>query len=311
MGKRRVRKRLVIKIGLILFIILGIFLGVKFYIYRTSNEYKLKTLGYTKNEVTTLIDHLDKTAIKKVLTIDYNKNLDNIIIEKYFIYNNLDRYLAYLKVNPDKTIKDVVAIVNTNNDHDHYTKIIKTDTTKENLMLVNKYYYLTNTFVPKNLTNMSLTYAYEEQAIGEEVYNNFIALSKAAKKDGFTLVANSSYRDYKTQEGLYQQRVNAVGEEAADSSVARPGHSEHETGLALDITGLYQSGDVFTTSAEYTWMLENAYIYGFILRYPEDKEYLTGYEFEAWHYRYVGQEVATKLKDLGITFDEYYAYYIK
>ena len=91
----------------------------------------------------------------------------------------------------------------------------------------------------------------------------------------------------------------------------RAGYSEHQTGLALDIVTYGASMDTFENTDEFKWLSDNAYKYGFILRYPKGKEKLTGYSYESWHYRYVGKDVAKKIHDLDITYDEYYAYYIE
>lgn len=132
-----------------------------------------------------------------------------------------------------------------------------------------------------------------------------------AKKEGLTLYINSPYRSYNTQAKLYQNYASRDGYTLADTYSARAGFSEHQTGLAFDVTSLVSTFDDFEDSKEYSWLSENAFKYGFILRYPKGKEYITGYMYESWHYRYVGEDVALKIKELGITFEEYYAYYVK
>ena len=126
------------------------------------------------------------------------------------------------------------------------------------------------------------------------------------------LIINSSYRNFKSQEDTYNDLRKTFGSKRADAQAARPGHSEHETGLAIDIftPGNTGTGN-FKDSNAYTWLKEHAHEFGFIERYPEGKEYLTGYAFESWHWRYVGIPVATQIHEEQITFDEYYAYYIE
>ena len=124
-------------------------------------------------------------------------------------------------------------------------------------------------------------------------------------------MVNSSYRSYKDQDEIYKS-FKTVSLQYADSYAARPGFSEHQTGLALDITSLeHKSQKEFKESVEYKWLKDNCYKYGFILRYPENKEHITGYNTESWHFRYVGNEAAKIIHDENITFDEYYAYYIE
>ena len=128
---------------------------------------------------------------------------------------------------------------------------------------------------------------------------------------GIYLIINSSYRPYTEQEQLYNEYTELYGQRGADTIASRPGYSEHQTGLALDIFSKDSTTrSTFKDSAAYTWLINNSYKYGFILRYPEGKESLTGFEFEAWHYRYVGKKHAKAVHEKNITYDEYYAYYL-
>ena len=124
-----------------------------------------------------------------------------------------------------------------------------------------------------------------------------------AKKEGLTLVANSTFRTYATQEKTYNYYKTNKGSAYADSYAARPGHSEHQTGLAIDISTLNSTSENFEDTPEFNWLIDNAYKYGFILRYPENKEHLTGFDYESWHYRFVGLDVAKKIHEENITFD--------
>ena len=133
----------------------------------------------------------------------------------------------------------------------------------------------------------------------------------AAKEQNITLIINSAYRSYKEQEEIYNEYLNKYTKEYTDSYAARPGHSEHQTGLALDITTYGANGKDFDQTEAFKWLQQNAHYYGFILRYPENKDYLTGYSYESWHFRYVGKEAATTIYNENITFDEYYSYYIE
>ncbi len=125
----------------------------------------------------------------------------------------------------------------------------------------------------------------------------------AAAADGYKLWVRSGFRSYATQKSLYQNYVKRDGAAAADRYSARPGYSEHQTGLAFDINNASSS---FNNTPEAKWLAENAYKYGFILRYPEGKESVTGYIYESWHYRYVGIDKAKLLFESGLTIEEYY-----
>lgn len=137
----------------------------------------------------------------------------------------------------------------------------------------------------------------------------FEKMAQDAKKQGFELVAFSTYRSYEYQEMLYNQYVERDGKDNADRYSARAGYSEHQTGLAFDI-GEKGREDLWLTeefgeSPAGKWLAENAHKYGFILRYPKGKEHITGYMYESWHFRYLGVELATKVKESGLTLEEY------
>ncbi|MBK5240291.1 M15 family metallopeptidase [Clostridium sp.] len=132
-------------------------------------------------------------------------------------------------------------------------------------------------------------------------------LFNAAKNDNITLLGVSGYRDYSYQEKLYNDKVDRSGKEEADKYVAQAGESEHQTGLAMDLlSDEYTTLDEgFKNTKAYKWIIENCYKYGFILRYPEGKEQITGYDYEPWHIRYVGGKVAKEIVHRGITLEEY------
>ena len=231
--------------------------------------------------------------------------------EKYYLRKNLEEYLTYKSENPDKSNADIISIVNTSSNIDWYDVIKPSDISRGNLVLVNKYNYLPDNYEIEDLVNMSIKVAFSGKEIKKEVYDAFYNLSMDARKEDLTIVANSTYRDYNYQAALYKRYKNNKGQNYADSYAARPGHSEHQTGLAIDVSTLNSSMENFHETEEYTWLINNAHKYGFILRYPEGKEYITGYNYESWHYRYVGVDVATQIKNENITFDEYYAYYVE
>ncbi len=298
---------------IIYILIMGLLIGGScLYITHTnSTAYKLKKAGYSKEEIEIINKKLDEKKIEELTEKDYIEEIIPVIKEKYFIQNKLELYLNYLKENKEKEIMDVISIVNAEADKDFYTEIKDVDTSKENLMLVNKYHKLDKDFTFDDIVPIGLQYAYANQSIREEVLENYLSMWHAAKKLDLSLIVNSSYRDYDFQDRLYNRYINNYGKEEADTFSARPGHSEHQTGLALDISAYNSVMENFEDTKEYEWMKDNAHFYGFILRYPEGKEHITGYKFEPWHYRYVGKEIAKEIYDLGITFDEYYELFIK
>ena len=135
--------------------------------------------------------------------------------------------------------------------------------------------------------------------------NAFDKMNADAKSLGLNLWIASGYRSYATQKRLYNNYVSSDGKEAADTYSARPGYSEHQTGLAFDLNSVEES---FANTDEGKWVKDNCYRYGLIIRYPKGKESITGYIYEPWHLRYVGVELATKLYNNGdwITLEEYF-----
>ena len=153
---------------------------------------------------------------------------------------------------------------------------------------------------------ISNQYAYDEKYLRKEARLSFERLSEEASTLGYRIIGVSAYRDYDYQKKLYQYYVDAKGKEYADLCSARPGHSEHQSGLAIDVMGSNLDYNLFEESEEFTWMSENAHHYGFILRYPKGKEHITGFKYEPWHYRYVGVELATTLYQKNLTLEEYF-----
>lgn len=142
-----------------------------------------------------------------------------------------------------------------------------------------------------------------------EAKSAFDQMAQAALIDGHELVAFSGFRSYEYQTTLYNNYVSRDGQENADRYSARPGYSEHQTGLAFDIGEKGQEDlwltEEFGETPAGLWLVDNAHKYGFILRYPKGKEDVTGFMYESWHFRYLGADVATKIYEAGITLEEY------
>lgn len=153
----------------------------------------------------------------------------------------------------------------------------------------------------------------EGMPVDHRIVEPLTAFLQAARDEGLTAYLSSAYRDYDNQAYLYNRKVEQYGgdEAAAAAIVAPPGTSEHQTGLACDITDQYY--ELKTLDLEYTelfqWMSKHCHEYGFIVRYPKDKEDVTGIIFEPWHFRYVGVEAATYIMEHGLTLEEFHALY--
>ena len=154
------------------------------------------------------------------------------------------------------------------------------------------------------------------QSVDRRIYDDLIAMLQAAKSEGLNPLICSSYRTNEKQEQLYQNKVSEYLSqgyskvEASDKAafwVARPGTSEHQLGLAVDIVStknqrLDRSQE---NTVEQQWLIQNSWKYGFVLRYPTNKNSITGVGYEPWHYRYVGKEHAKKINELGVCLEEY------
>lgn len=157
----------------------------------------------------------------------------------------------------------------------------------DGVLIVNKKYSLPNTYNPGE---------------NKEAYSWLQKMQNEATKHGCKLSFVSGFRSYYDQQYIYNNYVKEFGKELTDTFSARPGHSEHQTGLAFDVGWI---GDGFALTESGKWLASNAHNYGFIIRYPKDKESITGYKYEPWHIRYLGIELATKVYNSGLSLEEY------
>lgn len=184
------------------------------------------------------------------------------------------------------------------------------DTEKNEKMLLNKFFKLPDEWSPADLTDVPEGYYVndgKEYKLARVTLDAFLEMAADAAEDGLDLKVISGYRSAKYQLNLYNYYVNTHGKEAADTFSARSRHSEHETGYAVDINDVHAR---FGETAEFAWLQKNAEKYGFILRYPQGKEHITGYMYEPWHWRYVG-DIAESVVQSGLTYDEYYKKYLE
>jgi zinc D-Ala-D-Ala carboxypeptidase len=170
--------------------------------------------------------------------------------------------------------------------------------------LVNRSQLISEDYVPEvrktDLAGLS-------QSMRADAASALEALFAAAKTDGIRLSTVSGYRSYSKQNTLYDRKVNNAGADTADSLVAQPGSSEHQLGLAMDVAkgGKSSLNSRFADTAEGRWIADNAHLYGFIVRYPEGMEDITGYSYEPWHLRYVGTSYARAVYESGLPLDLY------
>lgn len=293
--KIKIKKKNFIIFLVIIFLIIFSITKTTSFIVNTINEKK------KENEKVEL-----SPKEKKLLQLkNIHKKID------YFNDSYLNRYINYQENNPTISTKQVIKDVNMNLDLTHYEDKIPARNLNNKFILVNKYYYLEEDYVPNELEELSNQYALNNMKMVKEAKDAFEEMSKEAKKEGLKIIAMSTYRDYAYQTDLYNKYVKQDGKEAADTYSGRPGFSEHQTGYAVDVYNDDESYTNFHVTEEFKWMQEHAKEYGFILRFPEGKENETGYQYESWHYRYVGLEAATYITEKNITLEEYYATVIK
>ncbi|ASS67191.1 MULTISPECIES: M15 family metallopeptidase [unclassified Paenibacillus] len=179
--------------------------------------------------------------------------------------------------------------------------------------LINKEFRLPKGYVPDDLVYPDIPFTFSEKIdkrkLRKEAAGALEKLVAGAKKDGISLAGVSGYRSETRQKTLFDNYAKKDGVAAADKYSARPGHSEHQTGLAIDMSGTdgkCAAESCFGGTPEAEWLAAHAADYGFIIRYPEGKESITGYKYEPWHIRFVGKELAVKLAASGDTLEEYY-----
>lgn len=304
------------------FIFIGVTLGILFciifysikfikdYNYKKTYDYKLLSAGYSEEEVKVIKDKFSNDKIDILLKEKYDKNVVSFIKEKYFIYNNLSKYMEYKKKNKNDTYTHVVSIINTEADVEWLDNEKETDTSKGNLMLVNRLYGLSKDYEPEDIIDVPVSISYSGVKISKSILENIEELIEAGKEAGYTFVLSDGYRSYEAQKKMFESYKNSYGYEEADKNVARPGHSEYQTGISFQIVPYNKVFDKPRESTEYLWIKDNAYKYGFIFRYPEDKKDITLFDSYTWRLRYVGTDAASIIENEKICFEEYYAYFV-
>ncbi len=181
------------------------------------------------------------------------------------------------------------------------------------LILVNKSNFLPENYIPEDLEGLKY-YAADRSAdarfLRKTAADHFHEMCEAASAEGIDIVSTTAYRSYAFQKDLYEYYVSTKGQEEADKVSAKPGSSEHQTGLCADLSTSeidYVNGSAFGDTAAGRWVAEHCHEYGFIVRYPDGLEGITGYTYEPWHVRYVGTVAAGEIHNENITLEEYIA----
>jgi len=260
---------------------------------------KLVMITNTKKAIKKFLTHIFIALIICLLTFFAQKQINN----KCESYNKVDtdekEKTESQTIEQQENIEDTTT--ETSVKEENKIETIDGVTYVNGLIIVNKTYSLPSTYRTPN----SEGYEYCTTCLTPETLNAFNEMKADAQSIGLNLYISSGFRSYTYQEKLYNNYVAQDGKELADTYSARAGHSEHQTGLAFDLNTI---DDSFAYTAEGQWVKDNCQKYGLILRYPKGKENITGYQYESWHLRYVGIELAQKLYNNGdwITLEEYF-----
>jgi len=269
-----------------------------------NNVNKYLETGYSGDEVNNILK-LSKINQAKLLNAE-KKDISKYIDIKNFNVDNIERYDKYLQ-ETKYDINKVVTYVNINLDKEFYSDSILVESPNDITAIINKYNHVNKDFVPKDLVTLFDTKIGAKMVKpAAEAYEKLV---KAAKEDSITLESTTAYRSYSFQNTLYTNYVAKDGVKLADTYSARPGTSEHQLGLAVDLNDPYVEGSRLDDK-DYKWLLDNSYKYGFIVRYTKEGVPITGYMEEPWHIRYLGIDLATKVHESGLTYEEYYDLYM-
>ena len=246
-----------------------------------------------------------ETINEKDREIGYKPEERNYPSVSYYKEENADRYVKYAEKNPEMEDEDIVWRVNANLDKKGYEVEFVVSDKNNTHMLVNKYNKVPDDYKPDDLVVIDKFF------MRKETGDAYINMRDAALADGYKLTIVSAYRTVPYQNGLYNNYLKKDPQENVDAYCARAGYSEHHTGMAIDLFGTREDFNKIVDMPEYKWVKENCHKYGFIIRYPEGAESITGYEYKPWHIRYVGVDVSSDMRNRNIkTFEEYHAKYL-
>ena len=258
--------------------------------------------GYSAEEIN-YIFNLSNKNIETLKSIEYT-DITNYYSIKNFDASKIDRYNAY-KSKENISYEDAVTRVNIKLDLPVYTDTTEVKDADSLLVLVNKYNHLPDNYKPSDLVYVDGAYG-NKVPMRSVIKEAFLNLQEAAKDEiNINLMPTTAFRGESFQATLYNNYVAKEGVAKADTYSARPSYSEHQTGLAIDLRNTALSSNIRLTDDNYKWLSENSYKYGFIIRFPESKENITLYQFENWHIRYVGKDIAKIIYENNLTLEEY------
>lgn len=254
---------------------------------------RLADKGYEEDQILDLFKNLQFYEIVPLLVFDYQWDENP--------------YIRDCKAHEDKNSEDAFDL--SGSYLTKYKLTEESDTLGNTDVLVNSSSYLPEAYVPDDLTDIDTQYAVNGVSLVKEAADAFTQMSKASVDAGRNFYASLGYRSYADQNAAYQSLLNQMDQDQADEETFRPGFSEHQTGLAVNVSPTYEKKD-FAKSEVMKWLNEHCTEYGFIERYPVGKSLITGVDDEPDHYRYLGRKLAEAVTSTHLTYDEYYALYL-
>ena len=254
---------------------------------------KLEEKGYPKESLLSLFSELNFRELTPLLVFDFQEDVT--------------LYINDVISNRDKNQNQFVL---TNSYFSYYEGVSVTSITNPYAIFVSKRFQLPKDYAV-DVVNVSIGCRLSLMQLETKTAEAFEIMCNDMKEMGMKIASSSGYRTHDTQQSLYNSVIEDYGLERGEMRAVRPGFSEHQTGLAVDIASLTTPDVYFVDSMESDWLIEHAHEYGFILRYPKGYEQITGIQYESWHYRYVGIDLAMKIVTSGLTYDEYYLLYLK
>ncbi|MBR2545018.1 MAG: M15 family metallopeptidase [Erysipelotrichaceae bacterium] len=276
--------------------------------------------GYSPQFIEFFYSNFDHQDFINLASIQYFSELEGLITADGFKINNLARYIWHMQ---NYQTSAAVAIANINDDYDvpgsvdysaFYNGAEQITVTDKFTVLVNKKRQLPAEYLPSDLTEITGEFRDSNQPLVKEAREAFEKMAKAYTKDHETpIISYNGYISFADQNALYNSRLSQLNNNAAelDKILGKAGYDEHQTGLATNITEKGVFIYDFDETEACTWVKDNCQDYGFILRYPKDKEYLTGYRANSYHYRYVGEAAAQLIKLYGWCYEEYYYLFVE
>lgn len=279
---------------------------------------ELKQKGYVAQDIQTLYEQFHLNDLRVLVETDLlpDQTLE-LMTASGFNSSNLAIYDKILNADEKYTVTYALQYAKYPNvKSNFYQDIVSTPNPDSLLVLVNKNYQLSKTYIPSDFIPVDVSLSefapYETNYLRRDAADATEQLFEAAQAAGYSLTLRTGFLSYESQKKRYEQDVYEMGIEYTETISTRPGHSEHQTGLAIDVTSPSVNNELtvdFANTLEGQWVLTHAHEYGFIIRYPEGKEDELGYTYQPWHLRYVGKEVAKEIYENEWTLEDYILMY--